>query len=349
MSNQYLTRPAHGDVNTLSGGDLEGPFLPRLMPIRPSDKRPYSVSEGGFLWKSLGPSDGAMIERWASRFRSCGWGVRTGLLAGLAQSALTVVDVDDLDLAPDWTHDQDLFPWRVRTPRGGVHLYSWAGEPLRSGPLDYGDVKSTGGLVVGWQSDRSYRAEPGFGEGQLPLLPASVLADLIRTSPPPVAVEPVGTRPDRQQTGPSASGRRRTPSRVSLPVGHRNAGLFDRLLVQVGRDADLRGDTARLTGAARWHNAGLDAPLPDAEVVKIASSVTAYSASWETSTAAYRERQRARGQRSGAARRARTSDRDASIVAMRESGLSVNAIARRVGVSPSTVKRTLRTGELARS
>ena len=249
MSNQYLTRPAHGDVNTLSGGDLEGPFLPRLMPIRPSDKRPYSVSEGGFLWKSLGPTDGAMIERWASRFRSCGWAVRTGLLAGLAQSALTVVDVDDLDLAPDWTHDLDLFPWRVRTPRGGVHLYSWAGEPLRSGPLDYGDVKSTGGLVVGWQSDRSYRPEPGFGEGQLPLLPASVLADLIRTEPPPVAVEPVGTpsRPstDRPQRLKAASYAVegifacRTPERWPI----RPPAAF-----QAGRDADLRGDTARLTG-----------------------------------------------------------------------------------------------------
>ena len=342
MSNQYLTRPAHSDVKTLSGGDLEGPFLPRLMPIRPSDKRPYSVSEGGFLWKSLGPTDGAMIERWASRFRSCGWGLRTGLLDGLAQAALTVVDVDDLDLAPDWTHDQDLFPWRVRTPRGGVHLYSWAGEPLRSGPLDYGDVKSTGGLVVGWQSDRSYRPEPGFGEGQLPLIPASVLSDLIRTETPPVAVEPVGTRPDRQQTGPNASGRRRTPSRVSLPVGQRNGGLFDRLCVQAGRDADIRGDTARLTGLARWHNAALDVPLPDSEVVKLAGSVSTYSGSWEESTATYRERQRARGQRSGEARRARTGDRDASIVAMRAAGLSVSAIARQVGVTTRTVYRIIK-------
>ena len=330
------------DVNTLSGGDLEGPFLPRLMPIRPSDKRPYPVSEGGFLWKSLGPADGAMIERWASRFKGCGWAVRTGLLDGLAQAALTVVDVDDLDGAPDWTHDLDLFPWRVRTPRGGVHLYSWAGEPLRSGPLDYGDVKSTGGLVVGWQSDRSYRPEPGFGEGQLPLLAASVLSDLLRTETPPVAVEAVKPRPDRQLTGPSGSRRRLTPSRVDIPIGGRNDGLFRRLLLQAGRDRGVRGDVARLTGQARWINEGLAAPLPDAEVVKLASSVTAYSASWETSTAAYQERQRARQRIGVENRRQRNADRDAGIVAMREAGLSVSAIARQVGVTTRTVYRIIK-------
>ena len=330
------------DVKTLSGGDLEGLFLPRLMPIRPSDKRPYKVREGGFLWKSLGPADGAMIERWSSRFRSCGWAVRTGLLDGLAQAALTVVDVDDPDAAPDWTHDLDLFPWRVRTPRGGVHLYSWTGAPLQSRPLGYGDVKSTGGLVVGWQSDRSYRPEPGFGEGQLPLLAASVLSDLLRTETPPVAVEAVKPRPDRQLTGPSGSRRRLTPARVSLPIGRRNAGLFDRLCVQAGRDADIRGDTARLTGLARWHNAGLAAPLPDAEVVKLAGSVATYSASWETSTAAYRERQRARQRVQVETRRQRNADRDASIVNMREAGLSVSAIARQVGVTTRTVYRIIK-------
>ena len=338
----FNNRRTGTDVKTLSGGDLEGPFLPRLMPIRPSDKRPYPVSEGGFLWKSLGPTDPAMFERWASRFKGCGWAVRTGLLDGLTQAALTVVDVDDLDLAPDWTHDLDLFPWRILTPRGGVHLYSWAGEPLRSGPLDYGDVKSTGGLVVGWQSDRSYRAEPGFGEGQLPLLPASVLSDLLRTESTPVAVEAVKPRPDPPQDAPSGSRRRLTPARVALPIGRRNAGLFDRLCVLAGRDADLRGNTARLTGLARWHNAALAAPLPDSEVVKLAGSVSTYSASWGASTDAYRERQRARQRIGVENRRQRNADRDAQIVTMRASGASVSTIAKTLAVSPSTVQRRLK-------
>ena len=89
-------------------------------------------------------------------------------------------------------------------------------------------MKSTGGLVVGWQSDRSYRPEPGFGEGQLPLLAASVLSDLLRTESTPVAVEAVKPRPDRQLTGPSGSrtasyaveGRytHRTPERRPIPT-----------------------------------------------------------------------------------------------------------------------------------
>ena len=340
MSNQYLTRPAHRDVNTLSGGDLEGPFLPRLMPLRPSDKRPYKVREGGFRHGLLGPTDGAMIERWASRFRGCGWAVRTGAIEGLNQSPLIVLDVDDVDAAPDWVHDLEAFPWRVSTRRG-VHLYSWTGEPLRTRHLPWGDVLATRSYAVSWQSDRSYTPAPGFGLGQIPLWPASILADLDRTdaSDTPQQVIP---RPDPPQDAPSASGRRRTPSRVSLPVGHRNAGLFDRLLVQAGRDADIRGDTARLTGLARWHNAALAAPLPDSEVVKLAGSVSTYSASWGASTDAYRERQRARQRIGVQNRRQRNADRDASIVRLAESGESWTTIALTLAISRSTVARTLR-------
>ena len=332
MSNQYHTR-AHSDVNTLSGGDLEGPFLPRLMPIRPSDKRPYEVSEGGFRHGLLGQTDGAMIERWASRFRGCGWAVRTGAIEGLNQSPLIVLDVDDVDAAPDWVHDRKAFPWRVSTRRG-VHLYSWTGEPLRTRHLPWGDVLATRSYAVSWQSNRSYTPAPGFGLGQIPLWPASILADLDRTD--------ASDTPQQVVPRPSGSGRRLTPSRADIPIGGRNDGLFRRLLLQAGRDRGVRGDVARLTGQARWINEGLTAPLPDREVTKVAASVAGYSAGWERSTAAYRERQRARGQRSGEARRARTGDRDASIVAMRAAGLSVSAIARQVGVTTRTVYRIIK-------
>ena len=343
MSDIYHSRRAGLSVKTSTVvGDypLSDLLRPRLTPLIPNTKTPIKCEDGGPRWSQTGPLTDDTLDRWAQRYRP-GWAVRTGLLDGLNQASLIVVDVDLPDDAPDWTLDEDLFPWRVSTRRG-VHLYGWNGEPLRSRRLPYGDLKAERSYVVVSQPSGAYRPAPTFGVGQIPLWSASILADLLRTESPPVAVEPVDLRPDRPQDAPSGSGRRPTPARVSLPIGHRNAGLFDRLCVQAGRDADIRGDTARLTGLARWHNAALAAPLPDSEVVKLAGSVSTYSASWETSTAAYRERQRVRGQRSGEARRARTGDRDATIVAMRAAGLSSSAIARQVGVTTRTVYRIIK-------
>ena len=343
MSDIYHSRRAGLSVKTSTVvGDY--PLLdflrPRLTPLIRNTKTPIKCEDGGPRWSLSGPLTDDLLDRWSNRYRP-GWAVRTGLLAGLEQTSLIVLDVDDPDGAPDWIDDEDLFPWRVETRRG-VHLYGWNGEPMRSRRLPYGDLKAQRSYVVVSQPSGAYTPAKTFGVGQLPLWPASILADLIRTESTPVAVEPVDLRPDRPQDAPSGSRRRLTPSRVALPIGHRNAGLFDRLCVQAGRDADLRGDTARLTGLARWHNAALAAPLPDAEVVKIASSVTAYSASWETSTDTYKERQRARQRIGVLNRRQRNADRDATIVGLRAAGLSVSAIARQVGVSPSTVKRSLR-------
>ena len=343
MSDSYHSRRAGLSVKTSTVvGDYPLPDLlrPRLTPLIRNTKTPIKCEDGGPRWSLSGPLTDDTLDRWAQRYRP-GWGVRTGLLAGLEQSSLVVLDVDDPDAAPDWIDDVDLFPWRVSTRRG-VHLYGWNGIPLRSLRLPYGDLKAQHSYVVVAQPSGSYTPAKTFGVGQIPLWSASILADLLRTESPPVAVEPVDLRPDRPQDAPSGSRLCLTPARVALPIGHRNVGLFDRLCVQAGRDADIRGDTARLTGLARWHNAALAAPLPDSEVVKLAGSVSTYSASWESSTAAYRERQRVRGQRSGEARRARTGDRDATMLAMRDSGASWTGIAAALGVSRSTVARTLR-------
>ena len=59
-------------------------------------------------------------------------------------------------------------------------------------------------------------------------------------------------------------------------------------------------------------------------------------------TAAYQERQRARQRIGVENRRQRNADRDAGIVAMREAGLSVSAIARQVGVTTRTVYRIIK-------
>ena len=333
---------ARRDVNTLVG-DYPFPdsLRPRMTPLAPNTKTPLLCADGGPRWSLTGPHSDAMLDRLDARYRPA-WGVRTGLLAGLVQASLVVLDVDDPDAAPDWIDDLDLFPWRVQTPRG-IHLYSWTGQPMRSRPVGYGDVKAERSYVVLSQPSGAYRPAPGFGVGQLPLWPESVLSDLLRADLPADSPDRTDNpRPDRPLTRPVDARQRPTVSPVSLPVGRRNAGLFRRLLKQAGRDHALRGDTARLAGLARWWNAGLDDPLSDSETVKVAGQASGYSASWETSTAAYSERQRQRQRIGVQNRRERIGDRDERIVAMRAAGLSVSAIARQVGVSPSTVKRSLR-------
>ena len=313
------------------GVKTDHPLRPRLLPIQPTTKEPYRVRDGGVRYSQIGPAAEAQIERWYTRLHPA-WAYRTGLIAGLEQASLVVLDVDDLDGAPDFIHDLDAFPWRISTRRG-VHLYSWTGEPIRSRSLPYGDVKAERGYVVGWQPSGEYTEAPGFGEGQIPLWPESVLSDLLRTpAPTPTAPQ---TRPDASRGG-------FLPSAVSLPVGQRNAGLFRRLCVAAGRDADLRGDAARLTGLARWYNEGLDVPLPDSEIGKLSRQATDYSAGWKTNADAYSTRQRARQRIGVQNRRERNADRNARIVQLNQSGASWTTIARTLGVSRSTVARTLR-------
>ena len=320
---------------------LPDSLRPRLTPLSPDTKTPLPCAVGGPRWSLTGPHSNDMLDRLDARYRP-GWGVRTGMLAGLPQASLVVLDVDDPEAAPDWIDDLEAFPWRVYTWRG-VHVYGFTPEPVRNRPLDFGDVKGQNGYVVLSQPSGDYRPAPGFGVGQLPLWPESVLSDLLRTDSGPDSPAPTASpRPERPQTRPGAAFRRPVVAPVSLPIGSRNAGLFRRLTVAAGRDADLRGDTARLTGLGRYLNAHLDVPLPDEEVVKLSASASAYSAGWESSTEAFREKQRLRGQRSGEARRALTADRDNLIVSLAESGESWSTIARTLGVSRSTVARTLR-------
>ena len=309
---------------------------PRLVPVQPGLKVPYPVTKGGPRWGELGPASDNDIDRWYNDLHPA-WGVRTGLISGLSQGALVVFDVNDPDAAPDWVDDLDLFPWRIKTPRG-VHLYSWSGEPLRTKPLDYGDLKATG-IVVHHQPAGTYRPLPGFGEGQLPLWPASILADLLR-EPAPL----VFTRPERPQDAPDGSVRLSLLSPVRFPVGRRNVGLFDRLLVAAGRDGHLGGDPARLLGLARWYNSALDSPLGDDEVRKLAASAAGYSEGWRETghTDAFNAKQRTRGQRSGVARRAQAADRAERVRAFKAQGLSVSEIARQLGITRPTVYRGLR-------
>ena len=202
MSDLYHSRRAGLTVKTsTSVGDYQTPGLlrRRLTPLIPNTKTPILCEDGGPRWSLTGPLSDDSLDRWALRYRPA-WGIRTGLLDGLDQWPLVVLDVDDPDAAPDWTLDADLFPWRVKTPRG-VHLYSWTGEPLRTRRLQYGDLKAQRAYVVFAQPSGSYTPSPRFGSGQLPLWPDSILKDLVRAESPPDTGQPVSARSGRVLDG----------------------------------------------------------------------------------------------------------------------------------------------------
>ena len=247
MSDIYHTsRHGVGVKTSAIVGDypLSDLLRPRLTPLIPNTKTPIKCEDGGPRWSLTGPLTDETLDRWAQRYRP-GWGVRTGLLDGLEQASLVVLDVDDPDGAPDWIDDVDMFPWRVSTRRG-VHLYGWNGEPLRSRRLPYGDLKAERSYVVVSQPSGAYTPAPTFGVGQLPLWSASILSDLLRTEKPPVAVEPVGTRPDRPLDTPSGPVRRLTPARADIhPSGAGTTAYSDACYFRQGETEEcavtLRG------------------------------------------------------------------------------------------------------------
>ena len=75
----YKSTTAVAPVNTLVADLLR----PRLIPIKPSLKVPYAVSDSVSPWGELGPVDEQTINSWYALLHPA-WGVRTGALPGLA-------------------------------------------------------------------------------------------------------------------------------------------------------------------------------------------------------------------------------------------------------------------------
>lgn len=87
------------------------------------------------------------IEAWSDRFASCGIGIATG-----PGSRLTVVDIDDAGLVDQMLARFGDTPVKVRTPRGGMHLYyRHNGEgcsTLRETEALAVEIKGAGGYIV---------------------------------------------------------------------------------------------------------------------------------------------------------------------------------------------------------
>ena len=189
-----------------------------MTPLIPNTKTPIKCEDGGPRWSLTGPlTDETCLTVGRNRYRP-GWGVRTGLLAGLEQASLVVLDVDDPDGAPDWIDDVDMFPV-ARLRRGAAFTSIRLEQASRCGhdALPYGDVKAARAYVVLSQPDHSYRPAEGFGVGQLPLWPASILSDLLRIGHNPVGDTPAGRQVETRCPEPSAGHAQRPRDGVLRP------------------------------------------------------------------------------------------------------------------------------------
>ena len=137
----------------------------------------------------------------------------------------------------------------------------------------------------------------------------------------------------------------RKPTVSRTGVG-RNCDLFQSLIRWAGSPSNLVNDCL---AAAHVINQSFDLPLPHAEVAATARSVHGYRAKWKAKSEYYTQEQRslwgkARGIKSGKARRKLTHERDKAIIQAVESGRSLRDVGREFGLSKDGVHWILRRG-----
>ena len=262
----------------------------RLIPLAPRSKVPPKR----FRWRDRAPATWIDLDSWMFDYPGCNWGIRTGDI-GDGSGSLVVLDIDRPTLAPAFVSGAST--WRVVTAKGS-HNYLTAANPVKSRREPWGDLKATGGYVVAPYSLHPdgltvYTPADGWGIGQLPLFDASIF-----DAPAPSQIGQTTTNTvvggewcgDQDGLGYGTTWPKAKPERP----GKRNATLLTMLLTLAGRNPTIRGDAARLTGAAHWYNRHFQPPLPDGEVRAVASQVVGYSAKWCGPTADFSERQRER-------------------------------------------------------
>ena len=126
----------------------------------------------------------------------------------------------------------------------------------------------------------------------------------------------------------------RRPALVRTEIG-RNCELFHALMRWAGKPENIVNDCL---AAAHVVNQSFDIPLADAEVAATARSVHKYRVGWITKGKYFTPTQRtlwgrARGIRSGAARRKLTEDRDKAIIQAVSEGRSLRDVGREYGLS----------------
>ncbi|HVM78291.1 MAG TPA: bifunctional DNA primase/polymerase [Stellaceae bacterium] len=208
-------------------------------------------------WGKLkGAPSAACLETWGRKFPHANVGIVTG------PSRLTVVDVDDADLAEEIESRCGHTPLVTRTPRGGLHFwYRGSGERSLVGLEGRKiDVRGIGGFVVAPPSRRPDGAKYTIERGCL-----EDLARLPQVLP--------GILPLSEGRGPVDGSMRPAGAPGLTPQGARNNHLFRALLLEAPRCRSLE----ELEFVARkLNNVICDPPLSPSEVEKIARSAWRY-------------------------------------------------------------------------
>ncbi|MBI2894486.1 MAG: bifunctional DNA primase/polymerase [Deltaproteobacteria bacterium] len=235
-----------------------------VFPCVPGGKAPATTH--GFKDASLDPDQ---IVRWWSSRPTCNLGIATG------PASLVVVDVDPNGLR--WLQEIEsargrFVARRVRTPRGGFHLYFAASEDTAriqcstNRVADGVDVRGAGGYVVAEPSRREDGALYELVDSQDPGPLPTWLEELARLP---------GARRARTRTQRDQDARNASETTDRFHEGERN----DRLTRIAGELRRQGHDEAAIRTALLQRNqACCDPPLDEVEVAGIAASVAKYPA-----------------------------------------------------------------------
>jgi hypothetical protein len=227
-----------------------------LHPLTPCGKVPLLKK-----WTTRATSDASQLACWEEEFPGCNWGVVTG-----TKSGLLVVDCDG-ESGLNWlearVEDGEALPesWAVTTDRG-LHLYFElpAGLSIANsvGKIAVGvDIRAEGGYVVAPPSIHPSGKQYIIIDSSCPVSPApDWLLNTIQLEPL-AAVQPA-----------------RSPMRYDvLPEGERNDGLT-RYAGALRRRGRSQREIETYLLEANYRRCM--PPLSDAEVIKIAASVSRY-------------------------------------------------------------------------
>ena len=238
---------------------------------------------------------------------------------------------------------------------GGRHLYYHDTKGRGNGTFSVlgcaGEVRSAKGYLILWHDGAEILADaltdPIARSRACPV-------DLFEAAGEPAVTLPAAAKVSTSKLSPESRATWRAAAQAvdleRVQRGARNLRLFDSIrfwTYSINKGLDVHAYLRRVRVHALEANRRLTAPLPAAEVVGMALSVSTWC--WSGGGARWhfdhsREVQRRRGIKSGQVRRARVADRDRAIIDAYREGASMRAIAREWGLHHRAVQHVLKRG-----
>ena len=297
-----------------------------LLRVAPDSKSPLGH------WRREGLTAGAALD-WA----------RGGGRLGVVPHSLRC-SVLDVDAGPPGQLLQDYPPCFSYVSASGRGLHLWYRDSVARGNSRWsalgcqGDVRSGAGYVL----------VPNLDSWDTVLVGVTQLAFRGADFPAALTIPP---RPTDGIGGAEVrvTGGRRRRARFPVPEGERNRWLTAALLEAAGHERGLRGDASALAALAVWYSESFQGganPFTRAEASAVGLWVAKVSKTWAAPTVGFSAKQRALGERSGAARRAGVTARDSAIQAAREMGMPAREVGALHGISERQVRRTKGEGNM---